>query len=145
MYFFWIDIFQRILTIISFLYKTGEVELRFVPLELILVMIHFRSIILIESLDIWISVQSLCFPDGTGGKESACQYRRHKRCWFNPWVGKIPWRRAWQPTSVFLPGESDGQRSLEGYSPYSRKELDMTEVTACTLFSFWYCNDLRSF
>ena len=39
-------------------------------------------------------------------------------------------------TSVFLPGESDGQRSLEGYSPYSCKELDMTEATACTLFSF---------
>ena len=35
----------------------------------------------------------------------------------NPWVGKIPWRRAWQPTPVFLPGESHGQRSLAGYSP----------------------------
>jgi len=39
----------------------------------------------------------------------------------------IPWRRAWQPTPVFLPGESHGQRSLVGYSPWSRKELDMTE------------------
>ena len=37
-----------------------------------------------------------------------------KRCGFNPWVGKIPWRRAWQLTPVFLPGESHGQRSLEG-------------------------------
>ena len=36
---------------------------------------------------------------------------------FNPWVGKIPWRRAWQPTPEFLPGESHGQRSLVGYSP----------------------------
>ena len=36
---------------------------------------------------------------------------------FDPWVGKIPWRRAWQPTPVFLPGESHGQRSLAGYSP----------------------------
>ena len=52
------------------------------------------------------------FPVGSGGKESACQYRRHKRCGFDPWVRKIPWRRAWQPTAVFLPGESHGQSSL---------------------------------
>ena len=51
------------------------------------------------------------------------------RCGFDPWVGKIPWRRAWQPTPVFLPGESHGQRSLVGYSPWSCKELNMTEVT----------------
>ena len=38
-------------------------------------------------------------------------------CRFDPWVGKIPWRRAWQPTPVFLPGESHGQKSLKGYSP----------------------------
>ena len=47
---------------------------------------------------------------------------------FDPWVGKIPWRRAWQPTPVFLPGESHGQRKLAGYSPWGHKELDMTEV-----------------
>ena len=46
------------------------------------------------------------FPGGASGKESACQYRRWKRHGFNPWVGKISWRRAWQPTPVFLPGES---------------------------------------
>ena len=46
---------------------------------------------------------------------------------FDPWVGKIPWRKAWQPTAVFLPGEFHGQRSLEGYSPWGGKELDMTE------------------
>ena len=46
---------------------------------------------------------------------SACQCRRHKRSEFDPWVWKILWRRAWQPTSVFLPGESHGQRSLTGY------------------------------
>ena len=45
-----------------------------------------------------------------------------------PWVGKNPWRRAWQPTPVFLLGESHGQRSLVGYSPWSRKELDTTEA-----------------
>ena len=45
-------------------------------------------------------------PGGTNGKEPVCQYRRHKRCGFDPWVRKIPWRKAWQPTPVFLPGES---------------------------------------
>ena len=46
---------------------------------------------------------------------------------FDPWVGKIPWRRKWQPTPVFLPGESHGWRSLLGYSPWGRKVLDTTE------------------
>ena len=57
---------------------------------------------------------SLGFPDGSSGKESAYQWRRHKSCGFDPWVRKIPWRRAQQPTPVFLPGESHGQRSLVG-------------------------------
>ena len=47
---------------------------------------------------------------------------------FDPWIGKIPWRRKWQPTPVLLPGESHGQRSLAGYGPQDRKELDMTEA-----------------
>ena len=46
---------------------------------------------------------------------------------FNPWVGKIPWRRDWIPTPVFLPGESDGHRSLVGYSSWGHKESDTTE------------------
>ena len=50
--------------------------------------------------------------------------RRHR---FDPWVGKIPWRGPWQPTPVFLPGESHGQRSLAGYSPQGHKESDTTE------------------
>ena len=45
-----------------------------------------------------------------------------------PWVGKIPWRRKWQPTLVFLPGKFHGERSLAGYSPCGGKELDMTEL-----------------
>ena len=58
------------------------------------------------------------------GKEPTCQCRR---CRFNSWVRKIPWRRKWQPTPVFLPGESHGQRSLVGYSPWGCKESDTTE------------------
>ena len=48
------------------------------------------------------------------GKESTCPCRRHGRCRFDSWVRKIPWRRKWQPTTVFLPGESHGQRNLAG-------------------------------
>ena len=58
------------------------------------------------------------------------QYRIHLQCRrprFNSWVGKIPWRREWLPTPVFLPGESHGQRSLEGCSLWGLKELNMTE------------------
>ena len=66
-------------------------------------------------------------PRWLSGKESACQCRGHKRNRFDPWVRKIPWRRKWQSTPVFLPGKSHGQRSLEGYSPWGHKESDMTE------------------
>ena len=47
--------------------------------------------------------------------------------WFSPWIRKIPWRRKWQPTPVFSPGESHGMRNLVGYSPQSHKESDVTE------------------
>ena len=74
------------------------------------------------------------FPCGASGKEPACQRKRHKRLGFNPWVRKIPWRKAWQPTPVFLTGESHGQKSLVGYSPRAYKDTDTVEVTnhACT-------------
>ena len=52
-----------------------------------------------------------------------------KRYRFDPWVGKTPWRRAWQPTLAFLPGEAHGQKSLVGYGPQSCKQSDMTEVS----------------
>ena len=52
------------------------------------------------------------------GTEFACQCRRHG---FHPWVGKIPWRRKWQPAPVFFPGESHRQGSLVGYSPWGHK------------------------
>ena len=71
----------------------------------------------------------LDFPPGASGKQSACQCRRHKRCRFHPWVGKILWRRKWHPTPVFLPGKFQGQRSLMGYNPWGHKESDMTEHT----------------
>ena len=59
-------------------------------------------------------------PWWLNGKESACQCRRHR---FNPWVRKIPWRRKWQPTLVFFPGESHGQRTLVGYTPWGHQRV----------------------
>ena len=57
-------------------------------------------------------------PRWHSGKESTCQCRRLESRGFDPWIGKIPWRRKWQAALVFLPGESNGQRSLVGYSPW---------------------------
>ena len=63
------------------------------------------------------------FPGCINGKEPACQCRRHKRHGFDSWIGKSPWRRAWQSTQVFLPGESQGQRSPLGYSAWGHKRI----------------------
>ena len=63
-------------------------------------------------------------PGGSDGKSIYLQCRRPR---FDPWVGKIPWRRKWQPTPVLLPGKFHGRRNLIGYSPWGRKESDRTE------------------
>ena len=105
----------------------------------------------------YVCIQLLDLPCGHRGKELACQCGRHKRHAFSPWVGKITWRRAWQPTPAFLfllnniiylfilallglhwrrqwhptpvllPGKSRGRRSLVGCSPWGRKQSDTTE------------------
>ena len=82
---------------------------------------------MISESSIWV----LDFPGGSDGKESTC----NQETWVNPWLVKTLWRGPWQPTLVFLPGESHGQRSLEGYNPGAHKESDMTEQL--TLFTFW--------
>ena len=64
------------------------------------------------------------FLGDSDSKESAYNAKRLR---FDPWVGKIPWRREWLPTPVFLPGEFHGQRSLAGHSPWGLKESDSTE------------------
>ena len=76
------------------------------------------------------------FPGGASGREPACQCRRHKRCRFDTWVRKISWRREWQPTPVFLPAKSHGQRSLAGYSLWGCKELDTTELLSTVAILF---------
>ena len=79
-------------------------------------------------------IQILLINDQTGGKRNIRGCLRWwrirlqcKRPGFDPWVGKIPWRRKWLFIPVFLPGDSHGQRSLMGYSPWGHKESDMTE------------------
>ena len=82
------------------------------------------------------------FPGGASGKEPTCKCRRHKRCRFYPWLGKIPWRKVWQPPPVFLPGESHGQRSLVNIVhgvPKSRTWLSASHMM------WWLCNSVNVF
>ena len=67
-------------------------------------------------------------------KESSCQYRRHG---FDPWIGKIPWRRKLHPTPVFLPGKSHGQRRLSGYSPWGGKRIGHVLEHNCAQSYLW--------
>ena len=69
-----------------------------------------HSLMQLLGLPWWLRGQSIC-----------------RQCGFNHWVRKTPWRRKWQPTPLFLPGESHGQWSLEGYSPWGCKQSDTTE------------------
>ena len=71
-----------------------------------------------------------------GSESKASAYNVRDPDGFHPWVGKIPWRRKWQPTPVLLPGESHGWRSLVGYSPWGCKESDMTEPFHFTSLTF---------
>ena len=75
------------------------------------------------------------FPGGSDGKASACNVGWPR---FDHWVGKIPWRRKWQPTPVVVPGKFHGWSSVVGYSPWGCKELDMTEPLP-SLFLYTIC------
>jgi len=74
-----------------------------------------------SSMYIYMHIYKLGLPWWLGGKDFTCQCRR---LGFNPWVRKIPWRRKWQPTSVFLPGKSHGQKSLASYRPWGCKRVE---------------------
>ena len=84
----------------------------------------------LTSLKVW-----PVFLGGTSGKEPTCQCRRHNRSWFDPWVGKVPWRKAWKSTPVFLPGESHGQRNLSVHRVHrvgqSQTWLQHLSMTCC--------------
>ena len=67
------------------------------------------------------SIPRTGFPGSASAKELTSQCRRHKKRGFDPWVGKITWRRAWKSTPVFFPGESRGQRRLTVYSLWGKE------------------------
>ena len=87
----------------------------------------------VVSVLIWFNYQHTGLPWWLSGKEPACQCRRYR---FNPWIGKILWRRKWQSTPVFLPGEFHGQRILMVYTPGLQKNQtwfsNWTTITATT-------------
>ena len=82
------------------------------------------------------SLRLRSIPRRLSRKESACQRARPK---FHPWVGKMPWRRQWHPTPVFLPGKSQGQRSLVGCSPWGCKRAGRDLATKQFI---WRCQVL---
>ena len=77
-------------------------------------------------------------PRWFNSKEFACKCRDHRRCRNHPWVGKIPWRRKWQPTPVFFLGQSNGQRSLAGCRPWDWKESNTTYMNH--IINMYYIN-----
>ena len=84
-------------------------------------------ILLLLLLFLYLNMEEVDFP---GGSAMRCLQRRRSRRWgFDPWVGKIPWRRARQPTPVFLPEKSHGPRSLASCCTWGCKESDTTEAT----------------
>ena len=88
-----------------------------------------------------LSLSTGWLPRWLNCREFACQCRRLRSHGLNPSVEKIPWRREWQPTPVFLPGKFHGQRSLMGYSSWSPEELDMIEqlsMPTCCLLVFLF-------
>ena len=90
-----------------------------------------------DSLRTWKALNILEFPYVSALKNPPA-VRRCRGHGFNPWAGKIPWRRKWQPTPEFLSGKSPGQRSLVDYSPQGCNEWDTTEgVSMQTLSTLW--------
>ena len=86
------------------------------------------------------------FHDGPAGKESACNAGESGDAGSIPGLGKMPWRRKWQPTPAFLAGKSHGQRSLADYSPWGHKELDQLSDRFTSFFTFLcqeYNQDVR--
>ena len=84
-----------------------------------------------KSILLSLVIQASChgggLPSWLSGKKSASQFKRRRKCRYNPWIGKIFWRRKWQHTWVFLSEKSHGQRRHAGYSPCGHKEQNMTE------------------
>ena len=95
---------------------------------------HSKMRCCLEMLICLNQIMYMRFPRCLRVKKTSQQCRR---CRFHLWVGKILWRRKWQPTPVFLPGKSCGQRNLVGYSPWDcRDEHDLATKHACTMYAY---------
>ena len=104
----------------QFFYRTGwQEEMVSEWFQYITFILHFISII-----TVWYIGSSQVSLVVKNPPASASRWKRHR---FNPWIRKMPWRRVQQPTPVFLPGESHGQKSLVDYSRWGRREMDTTE------------------
>ena len=88
---------------------------------------EFISGCLFCSIDWHICIYASQLPQWLSRWRICLQWRRHRRCRFNPWVKKIPWRRKWQPCPVFLPKKSPGQRSLGGLESKRSQKVKKTE------------------
>ena len=114
---------QRCILNFTISYSPGvELQDRGVDVHFLrLSMLHFKR----EMFKIILKISTInsVFPGGSMVKNLPASTGNSR---FNPWVRKIPWRRKWQPTAIFLPGKAHGQRSLAGYSPWGRKELNTT-------------------
>ena len=106
-------------------YKMTSLVLFFCSFFFFLLKIVVPDMSLLEQ-KLWNLCSTVGFPGSAYGKEPACQCKRCKRWGFDPCIRKISWGRVQQPTPVFLPGESHGQRCLVEYAPWGRKEWDMT-------------------
>ena len=84
--------------------------------------LHWGPLDVVHSVGFDKGIVTYGVPRWLSGKESSCQCRRYRRLGFDPWVGRIPWSRKWQPTPVVLPGRSHGQRSLMGYGPWGHNK-----------------------
>ena len=89
---------------------------------------HFVDVVWLIIIKDCSDYQLDCLARQLSGKESACQCRRCRTPSFNPWFGKTHWRSKWQPTPAFLPGKSQGQRSLMGYNPWGLQPMILQRV-----------------
>ena len=85
--------------------------------------LYFKSVSPVHFIYLLMIIPRGFLPWWLSSKQSACQ---HRRCGFHPWGGEDPWRRKWQPTPVFLPRKSHGQRSLVDFSPWGCKRIGHT-------------------
>ena len=108
--------------------STSKRKAKYYPIGILTKKKYWLCIFIITLIKIYYTLADP-LPTWDTGKESTCQYKRGKRCGFDSWVRKIPWKKKWPPAPVFLSGKFHGQTSLLSYSPWGPKESDTTKHT----------------